>query len=304
MSRNDRKRIEHELLCGLQRQCRFGDSKYVAKLQEHDTAKAEEREYQQVRGIYAYSTLHAYQRVCREFAAFAATHGAHAMTDSRGLVDDYLSDCISKGQSAWTIHLKAFGLASAYDCRASELIHIDLPPRERRNITRSRFPTQSDSLHDERRETIRHLARSIGSRRIGLTRLCTTDLREKDGKLYVRLREKNGMERLAPVLPSEYDFVKRIFSASPGYPTYTSAGTEYRIFPKDFIPSNLDIHDERAKYAQALYRYYEKTGQFASGTLYCCRKERYGDAYDRGIMHAVSEALGHHRLDVITSYLR
>ena len=62
------------------------------------------------------------------------------------------------------------------------------------------------------------------------------------------------------------------------------------------------IHDLRGEYAKSMYNYFEEH-DCGNGDLYHCRKELAGVSYDRQIMQLVSEQLGHHRLDVVVSYL-
>jgi len=77
-----------------------------------------------------------------------------------------------------------------------------------------------------------------------------------------------------------------------------------RMFLREEIKNRMDEHSYRRGYAQALYQYYESTGQYMSHTRYCCRGELAGVHFDRGIMKAVSRALGHERINVIAqSYL-
>lgn len=66
---------------------------------------------------------------------------------------------------------------------------------------------------------------------------------------------------------------------------------------QDYMP----LHYLRAQYAQDLYRYFEGQGA-ATGQLYHCRKDRAGDVYDKGILMAVSQNLGHSRCDVVVSH--
>ena len=296
--------IEHDLRLGLQKQIRFSESKHELKAAERQAADEEEREYQQVRGIFSATTLKSYQSVVKYFSRFAAERGAYRATDAKQYVEAFVKDCIEKGQSAWTVHLKAYALACAYNCDRKDLISFELPKRERKNIIRSRNETAYDQIHSERAETLRRFASAIGCRRIGAERLCKDDLIEKDGKLYVHLREKNGMIRDAVVIEGEEEFVRSVFDKSPGYEVFAGNGVEFRLFPKGYIPKNLDVHACRAEYATRLYRQCEEKGEHISGKLYRCRKDMAGRVYDRGILGYISENLGHHRLDVVLFYLR
>ena len=94
-------------------------------------------------------------------------------------------------------------------------------------------------------------------------------------------------------------FIKDYFDKAP---TYTSASGEERIIRKEYLPSG-SIHDLRADYACELYKIYKDRGDVATGKLYHCRKDMAGISFDKGILAKVSEDLGHHRLDVVISYL-
>lgn len=296
--------IEHDLRNGLKQQIRFGVSKHELKVAERRASYEENRDYRQVKGIFSPTTLRSYQSVVKSFARFAAERGAYRADDARKYVGDFIRNCIDKGQSAWTVHLKAYALASAYGCKREDIIPFDLPMRERKNIVRSRSETAYDQIHSERAETLRRFASAIGCRRIGAVRLCKDDLIENDGRLFVRLNEKNGYIREAAVLDGEEDFVRSVFEKSPGYEVVAGNGVEYRLFPKGYIPKNLDIHGCRAQYATRLYRQCEEKGEHITGKLYRCRKDMFGRVYDKGILKYVSKNLGHHRLDVVIVYLR
>lgn len=78
-------------------------------------------------------------------------------------------------------------------------------------------------------------------------------------------------------------------------------GGKRRLLPLQALPKDMSLHYLRAQYAQDLYHYFE--GQdAASGKLYHCRKDRVGDVYDKGILMAVSQNLGHSRCDVVVSH--
>lgn len=63
----------------------------------------------------------------------------------------------------------------------------------------------------------------------------------------------------------------------------------------------MPLHYLRAQYAQDLYRYFAERGA-ATGIMYYCRAERKGQAFDKGILLAVSQQMGHSRCDVVVSH--
>lgn len=296
--------IEHDLRNGLKQQIRFGESKHKLKAAERRDSYDENREYRQVRGIFSPTTLRSYQSVAKSFAKFAAQKGAYRADDAKKYATDFIRSCIEKGQSAWTVHLKAYALASAYGCDREEIIPFELPMRERKNIIRSRNETAYDQIHSDRAETLRRFASAIGCRRIGAERLCKNDIIERNGRMYIRLNEKNGFIRESVVIHGEEEFVRSVFEKSPGFEVVAGGKVEERLFPKGYIPKNLDIHGCRAQYATCLYQQCEDRGEHITGELYRCRKDMLGRVYDKGILKYVSENLGHHRLDVVIVYLR
>ena len=205
--------------------------------------------------------------------------------------------------SAWTIHTRVYALCSVFGTPYKELLEVDkLPARCRANITRSRdIGDSADRYHAQHHEDARLLARACGARRGGLLGLCSDDLKaDAQGNLRVHLREKGGKERDALVLPQYADRVREVFSRY-GDGAGAVTGGKRRLLPLQALPKDMPLHYLRAQYAQDLYHYFE--GQdAASGKLYHCRKDRVGDVYDKGILMAVSQNLGHSRCDVVVSH--
>lgn len=73
------------------------------------------------------------------------------------------------------------------------------------------------------------------------------------------------------------------------------------LLPLTALPKDMPLHYLRAQYAQDLYRYFAERGT-ATGNMYYCRAERKGQAYDKGILLAVSQQMGHSRCDVVVSH--
>lgn len=164
--------IEHDLRRGLQQQIRFGESKHQLKAAERQASFEENRDYKQVKGIFSSTTLKSYQSVVKYFSRYAAERGAYRAADAKQHVAGFIKSCINQGQSAWTVHLKVYALASAYGCDKADLISFELPKRERGNIVRSRHETAYDKIHSDRAELLRHFGRSVGCRRIGAVKVC------------------------------------------------------------------------------------------------------------------------------------
>lgn len=170
----------------------------------------------------------------------------------------------------------------------------------KRNVhqnTRTRSQSNSDAkLVGEEYDNLREFIEAVGARRGGLMHLCENDFFvDSNGDFRVHLLEKGGKERDALVLPENADFVRSFFENPQGN---ISPNGERYVFGKKDIPKNFTCHSHRAAYAVRLYKFFKSNGMHISNTNYRCRKERYGDVFDRGILLAVSRELGHNRLDV------
>lgn len=187
-------------------------------------------------------------------------------------------------------------MASLYHT-TKDTFNYKCPVRSRENITRSRN-ANNDSINNARYERTREFCRATGARRGGLFKLCLNDLRErKDGGLEIHLKEKNGMERWARVVPTKEEFVKSVFEEAKGI----NINNEVRLFDKKDISQNFELHSCRGDYAISMYKLYDKEN-YGTGDLYYCRKDKIGIFYDKGILKKVSEELGHHRCDVVVSH--
>lgn len=92
------------------------------------------------------------------------------------------------------------------------------------------------------------------------------------------------------------DRVRKIFAKYSAKPS----NSKY-LLPLTALPKDMPLHYLRAQYAQDLYRYFAERGT-ATGNMYYCRAERKGQAYDKGILLAVSQQMGHSRCDVVVSH--
>lgn len=196
-------------------------------------------------------------------------------------------------------HRAMFSITCTLGERDQELFGAEsLPIRHRADITRGRtLSASNDRYHAEHHEDARLLARACGARRGGLRGLTADGLRtDTEGNLRVHLREKGGKERDALVLPDYADRVRKIFAKYSAKPS----NSKY-LLPLTALPKDMPLHYLRAQYAKDLYRYFAERGT-ATGNMYYCRAERKGQAYDKGILLAVSQQMGHSRCDVVVSH--
>lgn len=283
---------------------RFGESKYEAK--KNGTMKD---------GIYSYSTAQVYHRECQRFAAYVAERspeGRHTSLEAaRGYLRQYIeAENADPSKSAYTVKLERSALAKLYGMEARELGHVD--ERSRAAITRSRNRTViSDKTGKEIRNRSaraghfsekRHadevaFAAGTGMRRSEMAQVRGDQLHQReDGSYYFAMEGsqcKGGRAREIPVI-GDVDRIRELCG---------QAGHE-KVWRK--VPAAMDVHHYRSRYASGLYAALARQkNDIPKEDRYCCRGELRGVWYDKAAMMAVSEALGHGRINVIAEhYLR
>ncbi len=83
------------------------------------------------------------------------------------------------------------------------------------------------------------------------------------------------------------------YSAKPSNSKY--------LLPLTALP-DMPLHYLRAQYAQDLYRYFAEQGYNNGEHVLLQSGTRKGQAYDKGILLAVSQQMGHSRCDVVVSH--
>ncbi len=254
--------------------------------------------------IHAFRTRKGYQAITLRLLHWSAARGQRFRsleeldTCAEALVSAYLQAEIAAGKSAWTLQTERSALRMFFG-RRELAAAVALPPRRRADITRSRRPVARDAGFDPAhwRDLLTFLE-ATGLRRSEVARIHARDIvedgtRSGDGDeeagLVVCVKGKGGKWRLAPVLPTYSEAVRALVAEKP---------PDARLFPR--IPSHLDIHAARRRYAQATYR-------AASGgqELPPTEGRLPRGAVDPTAAQSVSHALGHNRLDVTTThYLR
>lgn len=297
MTNTSHKRILHERDMALLAQDRRGQSKHEAKAALREAARREGTPRRQVRGLFADNTFRTYIDHSNTFINYVNSLGVDVkhLADCRMFVKPYFDDMARRNLSAWTIQTRMHALAAIFQCDAADF-DVTLPERRRKNIKRTRVQSKTDeSFKSEKYGQIRLFIAATGARRGGFKRLTKTDLTEKPGgDLLIHLDEKGGKERDALVLPEFTEFVEQTVHDSPGY------GPNQYVFPKNYIPRSLTVHCYRALYAQKLYDVL-KDRNLGDGTLYHCRKDMKGKAFDRNLLLLVSRNMGHNRLDVVVN---
>lgn len=298
MSRKSK--IESELRAGLAKYIRFGIKKGEVK----DTARAaylkgegKVDDFTHPKGLFSRKSYETYCSDISTFSNWASKNtNAKAARSARQYVHKYLKELIDRKLSPYTIKKYAHALARAYDCEVKDF-GVDLPIRKSADIKRSRNEVKSDKrFRKEIYESVREFARGTGARIGGLETLRACDIRPRDGGGYeVFLDEKGGKKRWARVLPQYEKIVLERFN-------YAKAqGEKAPLFSEKELEHHIDVHACRREYAKMAYAQYLKE-EYETGELYRCRKERYGEVYDKGVLMAVSRDLGHNRCNVVVTH--
>ena len=289
----------------LEKNKRYGKSKEVDKELAREHAK-ETGSYVQPTGIRSGETMKTYSKQTAAYAAWVTKNTSAKNWEAakkfvpqylQGMVDGTILTQYGKRYSPWSVHTIASALGSAYHCSKNDF-GIILPMRSRDVITRSRNGNGSNAAERfmaEKYERVRRFVKATGARREGVINLTKADIREWSGIIEIHFQEKNGLQRWSRVVAGEEDFVRSLFVNSPG----TFGKTKDRIFDKRDLPSEL--HSCRHTYAKRMYnQLYDKN---QSGELVHCRGNYRGISFDKGVLLAVSEQMGHHRYDIVVGYL-
>ena len=284
-------------------------------------SKHDDRQAGKDTGIYIYSwdTYRTYLKHCIYFTDWCReNHGCRTLDQCREHAPEWLSGRVTAGTySPYTLKMEASALAKLYGCRAEDF-GVDLPRRNRADITRSRGQAVRDAHFSETRNAeLVTFCRCTGLRRHELEMLeGPVPLRQDSGGVWwmkVTAGTKGGRPREIPITgPSEdVEAVLRRLRA-------TERGS--RVWPAG-IPVHADIHAYRAEYATRVYLAHARppevcrrepffNEQHSSGrggkrpgwdrdSVYWCRGDRRGEWMDKQAMLAASRALGHNRTSVV-----
>lgn len=261
--------------------------------------------------IYSYSTFDNYREVSKAFADYLVERGytSHQAISSINLKNEaklYIMSRIEQDLSPWTLKKER----SALSMLIGERLEIDLPKRERADITRSREPVEVDKhFSSEKNKDVILIAKSTGCRRSDLERLRYNDFYYNDGKLFCKIeKSKGGRDRNVYVLNAD-----EVLKTLNSHALQSHHKSSDRVF--GHINSAADIHSFRREYALDVFKAVEadKTLKQNLLTLYPPREEnvatktykpRNSDkVFDRDSLFIVSQSLGHNRLDVTLGYI-
>ncbi len=310
------KRLTKGLQHNLYAQSKLGQSKHAAKeaakekyLEEHGDLKGYNPG--KVDGIFSVGTLTTYLNEMPAFAKFCAERNVNRMSDLKEEMGaDYLKAMNEAGKSAWSISTAsaAINKSMGWTLSPSEL---GLKARQKKDIVRSRLPREHDKRDFSGDELQTVFARGTGIRRMSVTvaRPCNC-VRDANGMVIgVHVTEKGGRHRLAPVLNDYRKAITDIVDRAAA-----ENGEDAPIFTT--YDDHIDNHRFRAEYAAALLHQLEDeraAGQPLFGGAfaledYCrlrgkdAKRKDKTAGHDTDLLGAVSGALGHNRLEIITRH--
>lgn len=247
--------------------------------------------------------------------------------------------------SAWTINTEEAAMNKLFHIRADDPDRFVAPKRHRYDIKRSRVPTERDKHFSvTNNHELITFCKGTGLRRAGVESCRGRDLTHRDEivsdikrieaipverrtaeqntrlticrdammfthgeEYFVRITEKGGRERLAPIVgPDRDSIVQRFKDTAPDEHVW------------QYVNKNADIHDYRGDYASYIYKEYARaiadipydklnkgTKKMYQGDVYVCRSDETGKKLDRKAMLVASKALGHNRIDIVAdNYIR
>lgn len=281
-----RKSIIRQTVERLQDMAAYGDSKHADKLANGGKPAVDK--------IYSYETMRNYLDAATQFADWArSTHGCRTLDEAQQHTGEYLQQRMDRGLSAWTVRRDAAALGKLYQCKTTEL-GATLPIRHRADVTQHRGDKSAGHFDVERHKDLVDLCRATGLRRHEVAQLRPSDIsKDSQGRVIVHVQQgKGGKTRDVVALSDRPYQIARAAAA---------AGRD-QVIPH--VPKYAPIHEYRAQFAQTMYDQLARdTATLPRSETYCCRSDRAGTHYDKAAMGAVSGALGHARLDVVTSYL-
>lgn len=298
--------LVHEVLRALDSLEAYGVSRHKLKAEQREALRAAGKPVHWAHStgkIHSFKTKQVYKEHCLNFARWARErHGLKRLGHLGERLDvlavEWLRERLAAGVSPDTAQvarsaLRMLARAVGWEeDRVRQLAaDVPIPVRHREAIRRSRGAVRADHefQHENWRELI-DFARATGLRRHELAAVRVEDILATEAGLHVHVRRgKGGKERYVPVLPGHEEAVlAAIRGRSP----------QERVWPR--IPVRLDVHAYRREYAQALYRHLSGGRELPPS-----RGRLRPQDYDRAAAAAVSRALGHSRVDVVSRhYLR
>jgi len=259
-------------------------------------------------GIHSVRTADTYRAVAHQFGDYLKTQGVRQIDDiTRDHVAGFMTSRADLSPFTHSKDLSALNkiLDTRYTVR-----DFDLAGRSYKEITNNRGLAQRDTSGAARNREALDFVRASGMRRESIARITPADfLRDKNGVCVgLHLIEKGGRERNAVILEQDRERITAAVDAA------IHATGLHQPFLKE-PDSNANPHYCRREYAQLLYTDLVQAQQIGHD-YYAGMREQFIDEYqfskaisrypnetvrglDRDTLAAVSQSLGHNRVDVV-----
>lgn len=246
--------------------------------------------------IYSWGSYKTYFKVGKRYLAWCKRQGFRCRTlaDCRPYCDLWLQENIQRGLSSYTLKLYVATLSKIYNTSSDAFIKT--PTRHRKDITRSRKPAVRDkNFNPELHQNTINFLLSTGLRRNEANSLRGDRLfTDAQGRYMVRIDSgsKGGRPRDVLIIGDVDNVVAMMKAAGDG-----------KVFPNK-LPTNLDVHNLRARHACLLYKYYhDKYGgpKDRKDKFFPRGEMAHKAVYSKKLMRLVSEQLGHSRIGIFSS---
>lgn len=196
-------------------------------------------------------TIHSYKASINRFCSWAKENELtkeQVLASPREHLQAYTNHLVESGLSKASIHTYI-----AAPCKGLHIPmqHISKPQRTVDDITRSRGdrnPQGQREALNPRFERLVRFQEVTGLRRAELEALKGEDLRMKDGKMHIVVRQgKGGKEQWQRILPRDAEVVQH---------TFNGIKKEERVFSPEEMKNKIDLHQMRAEHARECYDYY------------------------------------------------
>ena len=277
---------------------RIGMKRHIAKQEYRDSMKRKGVTPHNLKTPYVHSikTADNYREVINQFSRWIKVRepdiwkGKKIKNISKDIAYEYLRDREDKGLSPYSISRDMAAINKVLNLGLNKK-EGELKKRHLKDIKRSRNNTNeglSKTIKDDNKYQIR-LAKATGMRRESMTILKPEDFTVLRNKaLLVKLNEKGGKIRLAPILKKDQGWVASFLTnKKPGEKLFKNYSNQ------------IDNHFFRACYAKE--RYVEMAERKLEIGLNV-NKNYYYKRYDREIIRELSKNLGHNRLNVVVQH--
>lgn len=196
-------------------------------------------------------TKRTYKTSIKRFCSWTKENGftrEDVLSNPQPYLQQYADNLKAHGLSAATIHTY---IAPCCKGLNTPMQHISKPERAIGAITRSRGGKNPRGRKDaEKSEYARLVAfqQAAGLRRAELAHLQGEDLRVKNGKMYVVVKQgKGGKEQWQRILPRDAGIVAE---------TFKGISKDEKVFSVEEMKNRIDLHGMRAAHARECYDYY------------------------------------------------